>query len=76
MSWNYRIIKSKYLGSQIYETEEKLEIMEVHYNKEGKPISCSDADAPYGESKEELKECLDLMYKALEKDILDIESIS
>lgn len=73
MSWNYRLVKTKYPKSTVYKNEEKLEIQEVYYDKDGNIEGFGDAPVPYGENTEEVKKCLDLMYQALNKDIIDKE---
>lgn len=65
MSWNYRIIKNK----------DCYQISEVYYDSKGNINGYGDAPIPYGESKEEVKECLDLMYESLNKSILNIEDL-
>ena len=75
MSWNYRVVRTEYPNSMMYKSEQVLEIKEVYYDKDGNIKAFGEAPVPYGESIEEVKECLDLMYKALEQPIVDYEQI-
>lgn len=75
MSWNYRLVKMEYPNSTVFTTEQVLEIKEIYYDKEGKINGYGDASVPYGETVEEVKECLDLMYGALNKSILNYSDI-
>ncbi|MGL5328867.1 MAG: hypothetical protein ACRDD7_06335 [Peptostreptococcaceae bacterium] len=65
MSWEYRLVKRNYT-----DYGELVEITEVYYDDKGNIEGYGEAPVPYGETKEEVKECLDLMYKALEKEII------
>lgn len=73
MSWNYRVIRFCDLttGDCTYA------VHEVYYDKCGKPTSCTEASiAPFGETPEELKRCLELMAFAFKKPVLDFEDFS
>ena len=69
MSWEYRLVKEK------YNNEEIIDIREIYYDKNDSITAYGDAPVPFGESEEEVKECLDLMYRALDKTTLDIKDI-
>lgn len=71
MSWNYRVVKETVMASGMSETY--LQIKEVYYNKKGEVASFGDAPVPYGESKEDIRDCLNLMIEALDKDVIDKE---
>jgi hypothetical protein len=73
MTWNYRVIRTRDLATG----ELSYAIHEVYYDKHGKPTSCTEASiAPFGETPEELKRCLELMAFALKKPVLDFEDFS
>ena len=55
--------------------EDYYEIMEVYYDKNGNIIGYADAGCPYGESIEEIRECLKLMSRALDEPILQMKDI-
>lgn len=81
MYWNYRLVKRKYPKAVnndqvvIHPDGEILEIKEIYYDKNENIDGFGDAPVPYGETIEEVKECLDLMYKALKKPVLNYEDI-
>lgn len=65
MDWEYRLVK------KTINNEEFIQIKEVYYEGD-KIVLIGDAPIPYGETKEEVAECLELMQRALEKDVLDM----
>jgi len=67
MSWNYRVYKRNYRGRDFFE------IYEAFYSSGNpKPDSyTTNPMTPCGESKEELKEVLKMMLKALDKPVLN-----
>lgn len=70
MSWNYRLVKSKCAD------EDLIEIMEIYYDEDNKIHSyANELLIPSGESKEDVKICLDLMYKALNKPVLNYNDV-
>lgn len=75
MSWNYRLVKMEYPNSTVFSTEQVLEVKEIYYDKEGNISGYGDAPIPYGESIDEVRECLDLMYQALNEPILNYSDI-
>lgn len=66
MSWNYRLVKIKSNTGEDY-----IEIKEIYYDKNNCIKGYSEAPIPYGENKDEVKQCLDLMYTALNKPIIN-----
>ena len=75
MSWNYRVICTKYIESaEKHEFEgETYAIHTVYYDKDGNINGwCEIGAAPNGETIEELKHDIGLMLIALEKPILEI----
>lgn len=68
MSWNYRVVK--------HDCEEGYyEIMEVYYDEEGRINGYADAGCPYGENLRGIKDCMELMGKALNKSILQLKDM-
>ena len=75
MSWNYRVLRQVELGpdgkEMIY-----YGIHEVYYNSAGVPTTCSiNPMSPFGETFEELVSDLRYFSEALEKPVLDFDSI-
>ena len=68
MSWNYRVVKQKISNNEVIH-----EIKEVYYDKTDNIASFGDAPTPYGDTVEDIKQCLDLMYKALDKPVIDYD---
>lgn len=75
MSWEYRVVRQKIEIPFLNTVENRLEIMEVYYYKNGNYRGYGEASAPYGETTEEIQECLNLMQKALLKPIIDMSEI-
>lgn len=71
MTWEYRLVKYSFSNSTIYKNKELLQIEEVYYNENNEIVAFGEAPVPYGENIEEVRECLNLMCKALEKDVID-----
>lgn len=75
MSWNYRVIKKDFLGEYVDIPEDQVSfgIHEVYYDDStGGIVSCTiDPVDPYGESMDELRDCLNKMLLALDKPVLD-----
>lgn len=65
MSWEYRVVKKKENGCEYFEMKE------VYYNEKGEIIAFGDAPVPYGETIEEVNECLEYMKLALSKEVVD-----
>ncbi len=74
MTWNYRLCKETYSkGTQ--DEEVGFEIREAYYNKSGGVWAVTETAArPFGESPDELKNVLERMNTALEKDIIDLDT--
>ena len=74
--WNYRVIKKKNTGQFVDQTEEySYGIHEVYYHDDGSISSCTvDPMDPYGNTFDELKECMDMMSRALTEPVLDYET--
>ncbi len=68
MSWNYRVVKHDC-------EEDYYEIMEVYYDEEGNIDGYADTGCPHGESPEGIRRCLELMYRALDKPIIELKDI-
>ena len=61
MSWNYRLI----------ERDGLISIHEVYYNESGEPRAWTENPvAPFGETVEDVRECLNMMIQALGKPVL------
>ena len=71
LSWNYRIVKNTYLNQILNTSETLFEIKEVYYNETGNIISFGNAPVPYGNSVEDVKQCLDMMQKALNEPVIE-----
>ena len=70
MSWNYRVIEKK------DGTGTTFAIHEVYYDEEGSPYLCTiNAVAPMGETLEDLRADVKFYNTALEKPVLDYETI-
>ena len=71
MSWNYRVMKKKIRGEDVFE------IHEVYYTTEGKVKAWTENPIiPYGETMEELKEDILMQSRALEKPVLDYDQLT
>jgi len=65
MSWNYRIVEACEFDYSIFT------VREVYYNDDGSIKSISETGiTPYGETKGELREDINLMLKAFDKPVL------
>jgi urate oxidase len=67
MSWNYRVMK------QVFDGDDFLQIHEVYYDKKNKKSWTVNGVTVAGESIEELRDVLNKMLEALDKEILDYE---
>ena len=67
MSWNYRVMK------QVFDGDDFLQIHEVYYGKKNKKSWTVNGVTVAGESIEELRDILNNMLEALDKEILDYE---
>ena len=67
MSWNYRVMK------QVFDGDDFLQIHEVYYDKKNKKSWTVNGVTVAGESIEELRDILNNMLEALDKEILDYE---
>lgn len=78
--WNHRVIKRETTyrrGESDEITEIAFGIVEAYYDDAGKLNGYTEDDiAPYGETLEELRENLQRMLKALDKEVLDDKSLS
>lgn len=71
--WNYRVVRKTFLIGE--ETEYRYEIHEVYY-REGKPsMTTVEAMDPHGETIDNLREDLEWMKRALDKPVLDYETL-
>ena len=74
MTWNYRVCKETY-GNGTQNVEIGYSIREAYYNKNGGIWAVTErAKSPYGESIEEIKQCLELMRLALNKEVIDLDT--
>ena len=67
MSWNYRVMK------QVFDGDDFLQIHEVYYDKKNKKSWTVNGVTVAGESIEELRDVLNKMLEALDKEMLDYE---
>jgi len=65
MSWNYRVMK------QVFDGDDFLQIHEEYYDKKKKKSWTVNGVTVAGESIEELRDVLNKMLEALDKEILD-----
>ena len=68
--WDYRLVKHEYTNEEV-----SLQITEVYYDDNENIIAWGDAPTPYGESVEDVKECLNLMEQALSEPIIDYKDL-
>lgn len=74
MSWNHRVVRKVQPDAIII--LESFGIHEVYYDKKKRATSCTvDPIAPYGETIADLKECLEMMLKAVTQPVLDFDKI-
>ena len=74
MSWDYRVVR-KILSGEGYTTTQ-YGIHEVYYDDDHVPASCTiNPVTPYGESEDELAQDVRHYASALEKPVLDYDSI-
>ncbi len=64
MTWNYRIVKTYNKECKLYEYM----LTEVFYHSNGSLMAYSTDNNIYGESREEIIECLEMMLKDAKKD--------
>ena len=70
MSWNYRVMKKKIRGEDVFE------IHEVYYHPNGGIKAWTENPIiPYGETMEELREDILMQSRALEKPVLDYDTL-
>ena len=75
MTWNYRVCKSTYTGEGFEEVN--YEIHEVYYNPDGSIWATSQNATPvYAETEEGIKEVLEKMRVASEKEVIDLDKIA
>ena len=67
MSWNYRVMK------QVFDGDDYLQIHEVFYYENNEKSWTINGVTVAGESIEELKDTLNKMLEALDKEILDYD---
>ena len=73
MTWNYRLCKSTYKDNDYDEVS--YEIKEAYYNKAGQVWAVTENRAGvFGETVEEAKRCLEMMKRAFEEDVLDMDT--
>lgn len=69
MSWNYRVTR------RTVQDEVAYEIREVYYSVDGKiKMWSTHAMAPFGETKDELKQNLEQMMSCLTEPVLDLDT--
>jgi hypothetical protein len=74
MTWNYRLCKQTYKNEVGYD-EVFYEIREAYYNKAGEICAVTErAQSVYGETIDGVKQCLEWMQVALQKDIIDLDT--
>lgn len=67
MSWNYRVILNEHGEHEIHE---------VYYTEDGEiDMMTEKAIAPYGETKLDLKWCLEAMLRACDEPVIEPEKI-
>jgi len=72
MSWNYRVIRRKFVSEVIPEGEYSHGIHEVYYDEAKQPYTWSkDPIAAHGETLEDIKEDLEMQREAFKKPILE-----
>ena len=70
MSWNYRVMKKRIDGEDVFE------IHEVYYHPDGRIHTWSeDPVIPYRETPEELKQDILMQSGALERPVLDYDTL-
>jgi len=75
MTWNHRVIRRTYEGTDYQEI--RYEIHEVFYNDDGSIYAYTEESIePSGETLKELKQDLKWMKKALEKPVLEYGKIT
>ena len=75
MSWNYRVCKEIYGKGTLYE-EIGYTIREVYYDVNGRVTLCTEDSAGlYGESVNEIKAILERMQEAINKDVIDVDTV-
>ncbi len=73
MTWNHRVVK--YVGKDCGIDETFYEIREAYYNQDGKIWAITEnATGVFGENIDQLKVTLDRMTKALEQEVIDLET--
>ena len=70
MSWEYRVVRR-----EVKKNEHILEIKEIYYDEDDNIYGYGDAPVPYGETKEDIRECLELMRRALNKPIIEYRPV-
>jgi hypothetical protein len=71
MSWNYRVMKKRIKGEDVFE------IHEVYYHPDGRIHTWSeDPVILYGETPEELKQDILRQSRALERPVLDYDTLT
>lgn len=65
-TWDYRVLRRELPGGEVI-----YGIYEVYYNKDGKPIACTEAADVENDSIEDLHHQLNLMLEALGLPVLD-----
>lgn len=74
MTWNYRLCKQTYKNDIGYD-EVFYEIKEAYYNKNGEIWAVTErAQSVYSETIDGVKQCLEWMQVALQKDIVDLDT--
>lgn len=69
-TWNHRVLRKKDVGGEWYA------VHEVYYDKKGKPTGATqDEVGPCGETLEQLKAELEMFARALDKPVLDYETL-
>jgi hypothetical protein len=62
--WNYRLIR---------QNENSVEIYEVHYDENDKPVAYAETGPIWGETVDEVSKVIDMMREAINKPVLESE---
>ena len=75
MSWNYRLCKETLDKGTSYE-DEWFSIREVYYKEDGSISSYSEKPANlFSETREDIKWTLEKMHEALNKEVVDLDTL-
>lgn len=68
MIWNFRVLANRYSVGYVFE------IVEVYYDDEGNPVSCTGPIGISSDDPKNLPDVFEMMRSALDKPILDSEN--